>query len=144
MPATMTAYRLTSAPKFAGLRTHDCTRCGRTEVRPVWLADGPTGAPMAYGSGCAAVMLGRPREAARKVVDEAAALQRQADAAEAARLERAESAGRALELFDTRGDGPDLERWRRNFWHAKRAAGTVDDGELLRPFLVRAAATGEL
>lgn len=77
--APATTYRITPAPRYAGMMSFDCARCGRVEVKPVFLDGGEGSAP--YGTGCAARMLGwldhgTPR--ASKVRDEAAAVERRA------------------------------------------------------------------
>lgn len=85
-------YRVASPPRFAGLRAHDCARCGREEVKPVFLAD-PDGTH-AYGSGCAARLLGYSSVA--RVRNEARAVQHAADTAARLAAERAEHAAAIL------------------------------------------------
>lgn len=135
---TTSSYRLAAAPKFAALRAWDCTRCGRAEVKPVFLTDG-TGA-QSYGSGCAAVLLGRPRSAARRVVDEFAAIERREAEVEAMRAERRDAYARALAALDLTGDNPDLLRARQTF-HASGGFAALGS---FPAWVGRVAETGEL
>lgn len=58
MHMTTTGYEITEAPEFAGMRVWDCVRCGHEELgRPVFLTGGGL-AVGAYGTGCAAKLLG--------------------------------------------------------------------------------------
>jgi hypothetical protein len=67
---TATAYRVTDAPKFAGMMTPDCHACGHPELgRPVWVTNGA--AVMALGSGCAAKLVGGDAELAALMLDAA-------------------------------------------------------------------------
>jgi hypothetical protein len=133
------AYRLVAAPKFAAMSEWDCTRCGRAEVKPVFLADASGVA--AYGSGCAARLLGRPASAGRKVVDEAAALDRREAELEAMRAERRDAYTAALSAFAVRDDEvAELLRARRTF----HQAGGFEALGSFPSWLARVAETGEL
>lgn len=134
-----TTYRLVAAPKFAAMREWDCSRCGRAEVKPVFLADAAGTA--AYGSGCAALLLGRPRSSARKVVDEAAAIERRAAEVEAMRAERMGAYTRAAAAFAAREDeAPELLRARRTF----HALGGFASLGTFPAWLARVAEAGDL
>ena len=113
MTTSTAAYRLAPAPKFAALRSWDCSRCGRAEVKPVFVNDG-SGA-IAVGSGCAAVLLGRPRSAAPRIANEFAAIERREAELEAMRAERRDAYARALAALDSTGDNADLIRARQTF-----------------------------
>jgi hypothetical protein len=135
----MTTYHLVAAPKFAAMREWDCSRCGRTEVKPVFLADAAGVA--AYGSGCAALLLGRPASAGRKVRDEAAALERREAEIDAMRAERRDAYARAVVAFTARDDeAPELLRARRTF-HAAGGFGALGS---FPAWLSTVAETGEL
>jgi hypothetical protein len=55
---TTTTYRRTDAPRHAAMYAFDCADCGHEELtRPVFLA-AEAGTVRAYGSGCAARLLG--------------------------------------------------------------------------------------
>ena len=137
---TSTTYRIVPAPKFAGMKTWDCSRCGRVEVRPVFLSDG--GAALPFGSGCAARMLGRPEGDARRVRVEADA----ADRAEAARVElaaaRAAAYAEVAEALAATPDAPHpFEAETRRTFHA------LGGFDALGPFpawVARVASTGDL
>jgi hypothetical protein len=135
---TMT-YRIAPAPKFASLYEWDCSRCGRREVKPVFLNDG-TGAK-AFGSGCAARLLGRP-EAARKIRDEFDAVQRAADQAEEMRVERVARYGRAIAAFeaDPNAENPDLTSARQ----AYHSLGGFPQLGTFPVWMAQVAETGEL
>lgn len=136
---TTTTYRIAPAPKFAALYEWDCSRCGRREVKPVFLNDG-TGAK-AYGSGCAARLLGRP-EAARKIRVEFDAVQRAAEQAEEMRVERTERYGRALKSFelDPNVETPELLSARRTY----HQSGGFPVLGTFPAWMARVAETGEL
>lgn len=52
-------YQLAPAPKLAANYAYSCTECGHEELgRPVFLTNG--NGPTAYGTGCAAKLLGLP------------------------------------------------------------------------------------
>ncbi|QOR55410.1 MAG: hypothetical protein SHS37scaffold145_61 [Phage 71_18] len=114
MRVASTEYRLTDAPKHAGMRDHDCARCTAESLkRPVWLT-GPVGA-QAYGTRCAAIMLGLVPEAtteaaARKALkplqDEATRLAAVARRAEAA----ARDAAWQVWLDEAAGPGDRIEQ----------------------------------
>lgn len=107
-------YELAPAPKFAGMRDWDCARCGRQEVKPVFLRHAGTVA--SYGSGCAALLLGRP-QAARAVRAEAETVQRREDERLEILAERAERFARALDAFHSapNEDNGDLCSARRTY-----------------------------
>lgn len=71
-------HAIAAAPRYAAQHAHDCARCERPEVKPVWLV-GPDGNTRPYGASCAARMLGRPASHARRVRDEATAAQQLVD-----------------------------------------------------------------
>lgn len=71
-------YAIAAAPRFSGQQEHNCARCDRPEIKPVWLA-GPDGNIRPFGSSCAARMLGRPASHARRVQDEAIAAEKLAE-----------------------------------------------------------------
>lgn len=99
-----TTYRI----KGINSDTDTCECCGRTGLkRVVWLApvvDDTEYDPAAYGSSCAAVVMGRGREAGRKVVDEALAANRAARIAAAERAERAAWYAELAEALDAGRD----------------------------------------
>lgn len=104
--------------------------------------DSGDGRAIAYGSGCAAVLLGRPRSA-RKVRDESDAVQRSADEAESRRVELAEAAAKCLVAFRA-GDDEGAERMRRAYIALKKAGKLIDSDETFPAFMVRVAETGEI
>lgn len=137
---TSTGYAVAPAPKFAAMQAFDCTRCGRAEVKPIFLTDG-AGA-RAYGTGCAALLLGYPSTSGRKVRDLADA----ADRAEAARVdmlaERTARYATALAEFeaDANANPPALSSCRRTY---HQAGGSTVLGSF-PAWLARVAATGSL
>ncbi len=132
------SFRLAAAPKFAALRSWDCSRCGRAEVKPVFVDDG-SGA-IAVGSGCASVLLGRPRSSARRIVDDFAAIERREVEIEAMRAERRDTYTRALAALDVTGDNADLLRARQTF----HGSGGFDALGSFPAWVARVAVTGEL
>ena len=136
----MTNYSITAAPRFADMQEWDCTRCGRTEVTPVFLTDG--NAIAAFGSGCAAVLLGRPRSASRTITTEAAAIQRAADASDAQSAELSEAATRAADDWTAGNfDTADVQRMRRNY-HSGRSAGRISG--TFPDYILAVAASGNV
>lgn len=136
-----TTYTISPAPRFAGMRDWTCTRCGREEVKPVFLAENG-GRPMAFGSGCAAKLLGR-EGAGRKVVDEAAAIQRADDARVEMVEERKARYARALVDFraDPNRETPDLASARETY---HRSGGFTKLAINFPDFMAAVAATGEI
>ncbi len=97
---------------------------------------------IAVGSGCAAVLLGRPRNSGRRVADEAAALDRREAEMAAMRAERQTAYGRAAAALaaDRTGDDADLMRARQTF----HGSGGFDVLGAFPAWVARVAETGEL
>lgn len=111
-----TTYHLIDAPRFSEMAEHDCRRCDAESLkRPVWLSSPETGA-QAFGSRCAAILLGLIPETANAAEGRTAISRAVKAKAEAERIER-QAAARAEDeaysawLFDTYGIRWGFARW---------------------------------
>lgn len=137
---TTTTYRIAPAPKFAQFSSWDCSRCGRSEVKPVFLS-GPDGiAP--YGTGCAAKLLGYAK--VDRVRTEFNAIQAAEDAREEMLAERKARYTKALAQFrsgiEDEVSAPELASCRKTYWQS-------GGSEVLGKFpewMARVAETGSL
>src|SRR5688572_30018954 len=112
-----TSYRIAPAPKFAGMKAWDCSRCGRQEVKPVFLAPEGSVEALPFGTGCAAKMLGRPDAPAATIRLEADQADRRAAAEADLAEERRTRYAEALEAFEAGDDGSEALASTRTTYH---------------------------
>jgi hypothetical protein len=135
-----TAYRLTNAPRYAGMREWDCALCGHeTLKRPVFL-EGPEGLVSA-GTGCASVALYGRKDARleRKVRADFDAAETLARWAEEATEERKVRYSAALAAFQAGEDGAPALVTARKTYHG---GGSIQAHGPFPAWLARVAETG--